>query len=341
MKMKKEYIVLGCVIVALAAYLLARDTDRTHYRLPALESVPAESLTRIEIIGPKATVELRKKGTGWVVSAEAYPADAGKIKQILDTVGQLTLTALVSESKSYDRYDLTEDKRITVKAWAGDTLKREFALGKAASSYKHTFVQIAGDHRVYHARESFRHTFDETVDALRDKTVLDFEIKDIREIRITRKGATEVFSRMESTPPAEAPAPAASGEDKRPEPPAETPSPWRRSTGEALDAAEVNRLLTTLKGLECDRYIYDRKKEALTDPVVTIELVGTATHTLSLFAAPEGADNNHPAVSSQNAYPFELTAYRAEEIMKALEKQPETPPEAGPAEKGAAPAATE
>jgi len=234
------------------------------------------------------------------------------------TISELTLTALVSESESYNRYDLADDKKITVTAWTGDTLKRRFELGKTASSFKHTFVKIAEDPRVYHARNNFRHTFDETLDSLRAKTVLDFEVEDIREIHITKGDQKRVFTRIE-TP--------ASDEDKTRQdaggPEMETAQPaWQRSDGETLDAAEVNRFLTTLEGLECDTYIYDLSKDDLKKPVYTVELKGTRDHVLSLFA-PQDKDNN-PAISSENAYPFELTTFRADNIMKSFEKKEET-----------------
>ena len=38
---------------------------------------------------------------------------------MLDVIEELTLTALVSESKNYVRYDLSHDEKITVKAWKG------------------------------------------------------------------------------------------------------------------------------------------------------------------------------------------------------------------------------
>ena len=60
---------------------------------------------------------------------------------MLSAIENLTLTALVSESKNYNLYDLNEEKRINVKAWQGENLKRDVDLGKTASSFRHTFVK--------------------------------------------------------------------------------------------------------------------------------------------------------------------------------------------------------
>ena len=70
---------------------------------------------------------------------------------MLNVFESLALTALVSESKDYNRYDLNAEKRITVKAWQQETLKRNFDIGKAAPSFRHTFVKIGDESRVFHA----------------------------------------------------------------------------------------------------------------------------------------------------------------------------------------------
>jgi hypothetical protein len=68
-------------------------------------------------------------------------------QEMLDTLGGLTLTALVSESKNYALYELDDAQKANVKAWQGDQLKRDVDVGKAAPSFRHTFVRLAGDDR--------------------------------------------------------------------------------------------------------------------------------------------------------------------------------------------------
>jgi len=151
MKGKKEYIILAVIIVAVGAYLVFRPTDRSTYQLPVLAEVAENEITKIEIIVSRKPTVINRKGDDWLVGPEEYPADPEKIERMLDTVADLTLTAMVSESKSDQRYDLTPEKRIQVKAWAGKDLKREFDVGKTADTFRHTFVKVTGDDRVFHA----------------------------------------------------------------------------------------------------------------------------------------------------------------------------------------------
>jgi len=188
MKIKKEYVILAGVMVALILYLVLHRSNRTHYKLPDITEISGKQISKLEIGKADKTLALNKKDTTWYIDPKGYPADSDKVKNMLDVIEKLTLTALVSESKNYVRYDLTDGKKITVQAWKGKTLSREFDIGKTANTYQHTFVRLATDSNVYHARGDFRRKFDQTVNDLRDKTVLSYTQKDIRDITLTKDG---------------------------------------------------------------------------------------------------------------------------------------------------------
>lgn len=311
MKIKKEYLVLSVLIIALSLYLLFRKADRSHYRLPNIPQVSTSEITRVEISKSDGEILLEKKEGRWRISPQGYPVDAFKIKGILDTIGTLTLTTLISESKSYERYDLHKQKRIGVRAWAGDALKREFDVGKVAPSFSHTFVKIAGDERVYHAQENFRGRFDQTVENLRDKAVLRFEQEEIQKLDITR--GKDSLSLTRKSLPAEVTT-SQGGESQEKEPPRMEPM-WQTPEGKGVDESKLKRLLATLSKLNCSGYIEGRKKGDLTDPVFTIQLQGAKAYSLSIFQKAKKEDKTHPAVSSDNAFPFLLPDFQANRIM--------------------------
>ena len=308
MKLKKEYTFLAVLIVALCLYLLFHERDRTQYELPVLQEVPAAEITKIEISKPDGTtIVLERKDDRWIISPEAYPAEAGKISVMLESVGNLTLTALVSESKSYERYGLGKEEKIGVKAWAGKELKRDFEVGKAASSFQHTFVKMAGDDRVFHARENLKGRFDQTVDGLRDKTVLKFVPAEVQSIELSDGKKTVTLARKP------VPVDVGAGEEK------EAPSPqpqavWESPEGK-VNESKVTELLSALSNLKCRAYIYDRKRSDFKDPVYTIKLKALEEHALSFFAKDEKNKNDYPATSSQNDSAFLLSEYQANRIM--------------------------
>jgi len=323
MKIRKEYIILILIIVGLSAYLLMRSSDRSHYQLPQIEGLEQKQITKIEISKEGRSIVLNKRDNNWYLDPPGYLADANKVNGMFNVFETLALTALVSESKDYVRYDLQDGKKISVKAWQDDSLKRNLDIGKAASSFRHTFVKLADDSRVFHARDNFRDKFDLTEDNLRDKSVLSFKVTDIQEIQIARDQTALKLSRTQI--PVEF---AKSEQEQTKDSAAEPVKPgWQSPDGKQGDTLSLNRLLTTLSKLSCDTYINDRNKDTFSDPIYTVKLKGLQDHRLDIFAKLQKEDKSYPAVASANDYPFFLSDSKAQQIMKdpeALLKKPES-----------------
>jgi hypothetical protein len=313
MKVKKEYIVLAVLIIALSLYLFLRKQDRTQYELPALQELPATEVTRMEISKPGGSpLALERKNGGWILLPEAYPAESGKVNALLESMGNLTLTALISESQNYERYGLAQEEKIRVKAWAREKLKRDFEVGKAAPTSQHTFVLMAGDPRVFQARENLKARFDQTLDDLRDKNVFKFDPASVEVIDLDDGKKTLSLTRKQI------PVEVGAGQKKEPAP-GQAEGVWESPEGK-VDDSKVTQLLNALSNFKCRTYIYDRKKSDLQNPVYTVKIKGMEENSLSLFAKNEKDKNDHPAVSSQNDSAFLLSEHQAKQIMLPLEQ---------------------
>jgi hypothetical protein len=335
MKLKKEYIILALIIIGLSVYLFMRKGDRTLYELPVLPEVAKKDISKIEISKGDTSIVLNKKDEQWFIGPQQYPADQNKVKAMLDVLESLKLDTAVSESKDYIRYELNDAKKINVKAWQDDTLRRNFDVGKTASTFRHTFVKIDTDDRVFHARENFKNTFDQTTDKLRDNKVLSFETADINEMTITKDQSALTLTR---TPAPEEKASQTENQGETQTPPAPK-MVWQSADGKLGEDANVNRLLSTLSNLRCKSFIDDRKKEDFTTPLYTVQLKGGQNYALSIFAKPKEEDPNYPATSSASDYPFLLAKSISDRIMKNPEdllKKPKTEEKKPEAEKPAA-----
>jgi len=318
MKIKKEYIIILAVILGLSLYLSLRRSDRLSYELPRLPAVAKTDISKIEITKKGAAVILNKGNGCWNIGPQEYPADTDKVTNMLGIIENLALTAMVSESRDYSRYQLDDEHKITVKAWSSERIKREFDIGKVAPSYRHTFVRLRGNDYVYHARENFRPTFDLGVEDLRDKQVLAFDAADIQKIQLMINGRSLVCTRL-ATPSAADQEPAVKSSSPKEE------VVWENPEGGRCDEAKLNRLLATLSNLRCESYIDATKKGDLTDPMYRIELKGAKDYHLSIFAKAEGDEKGYPAISSENSYPFLLSEGRVKSLMKAPEEMQEKP----------------
>jgi Domain of unknown function (DUF4340) len=315
MKLKKEYFILAAILAVLILYLALHRTNRTNYQLPELTAVPEKQISKIEITTAGKSIVLNKKDDAWSIEPKGYPADPEKVKSMLNVIGKLKLTALVSESKNYVRYDLGSDKTIRVKAWKGSTLARDFDIGKTAPTYKHTFVKLANDPDVYHAREDFRRKFDQSVSDLRNKTVMSYAQNTIEKITLSHDKKTASFVRKEIPETTSGKKEKAAKAAKAPK----TKTVWEDAKGGSAAPSKISRLLSFLNHLECEKYIEGAKKEDFKNPVYTVSLKGEKDYSLSIFEKKDKKDENYAAVSSGNDYPFFLSSSQVDGIKSKVD----------------------
>ncbi len=324
MKSKKEYIILGIIIAALAAYLAVHKTDRTHYELPVISKLTASDITSIKITKDIEIIELKQKDDNWLIYPEKYPADKDKIEPMVNVIKAITITALVSEAESYHRYELDTENRISIQAGSDGNTLRSFDIGKSAPSNRHTFIKLPNDKRVYHARDNFRSKFDLTKDDLRDKTVLSVEKSQVQLVDIKDKDGNPVLSMkqvatkpeigVEVTSEAE---PAGEKEEKKK--PRENIAPelvWQDMDGNPVKESDINNFFNNVSKLKCQSYISDKTKADFIEPIYTLTMTGTKTYTLSIFEKINEDDEAYPAISSENDYPFMLPAYQMDNMVK-------------------------
>ncbi len=308
MKSKKEIAILFFIIAVLVFYISSRKDEKTHYTLPEAPEIAADDITKITIKKKGSETVLVREGGRWLVGEKKYPADEKKVKDMLKRISDLTLTALASESKNYAVYELDEKNRIEVAAYKGDRLLRRLNIGKPAASYRFTFVMLDDDPRVFQAKGEIKSEFSRTVSGLRDRKVMAFT-DDIREV-VLKRGRDEIrFVKTEAPVPVDT----AGGEDEKEQKKEGETSAWKTADGRAAKAGEIDGIINTLSGLVCDGFMEDGKKEDLKSPVFTATLKGINTYTISIFGKKDG---KYPAVSSTSEYPFLLSEWKAERIMK-------------------------
>jgi len=319
-KIKTEYLVLGIVIILLAFYLVVQQTDKLHYRIPRLESLNTEAIDKLEIARKNTVITLALKDGKWLLGPKTYLADADKMKSILDTIAKLSLTEMISESQNYTRYGLGPEEKIGIKAYKGDRLLREFEIGKPTATNGHTFVKLADNPRVYHARESFRNYFDQDLDEFRDKTVMKFDKNEITEIEIVSQGKSLFFTRK-----AEKQAGAGAKETDKKE--AGDKISWVTPDGQVGEKEKVDAIIDQLSLLQCVKYLEDKPAGNLGNPVMVVRAKGSTDYTLTIFEKIEKEADEIPAISSQSTFTFLIPVYKLDNFTRnageALKKNDE------------------
>ncbi|MDD9301071.1 MAG: DUF4340 domain-containing protein [Desulfobacter sp.] len=305
--MKKEYYILLALIIALTAYLFLKKDNQVHYSLPVLEAMDPGSIDKVKITRAENTKLLLKKDKTWTVTKDNFPADPQGVRQILDAITNLKLSALVSEAGDRVRYELDPPNAIEVSAFEGSSLKRRFFIGKTAPSLNHTFVMIQKEKQIFQADKNFRNKFDKSVDELRNKLVLEFTAKKIQKITIEKQGLTKVFvlnQPQDTTKAAE--------QDLKPV--------WQLEDGSQADNTAANDLLSSLSHLSCDNFLDPTDALALekTERVCKIVLENKESLSLNLFELPD-KKTMAGGKSTFSPYAFSLAPYKAKDIVSYVD----------------------
>jgi len=241
---------------------------------------------------------------------------------MLNAASDLTLTAIVSESGALDRYGLTGDEKITVQAFSDGTPVRSFTVGKAAPTFQHTFVLLEGDPKVYHARGQLKRTFEQSADALRDKTIFDTDQAAITSLTLQKGARTVTLVKKELPKEAVEASEDKPADAKNSETPVAVPVfEWQNAdSGQAVDQAQVDGLLGDIARLDADAYMDDSVKEDLGDAQWQVTFVkADETFSLAVYPKQDDAADNLPATASSTPYAFLLDTPRVENIAKNLD----------------------
>ncbi|MBN2533094.1 MAG: DUF4340 domain-containing protein [Spirochaetales bacterium] len=304
MKIKKEYIILGVIVIILIGFLIFQNTsNKTHYKLPKINKVEKDDIKKIILTKPDETITLKKENENWRILPGQFPADPAKIDRIVNVVTGFTITDLVSESKNYGLYELDDENKINLKAFsADDRILLEFDIGKKANTYRHTFVKLKDNPNVYHAKEIFQYDVPKTVDEFRDKQVMKFDRSEIYSITLNNnKEELIVNKEMENVDVTD---------ETRPS------EIWKSGPGRKVRENEITTMLDTLAGLRCENYIEGKNKADFKNPIYSLIIKGTKDYTISIY---KKEDTKYPAISSENDDPFMLSAWKTEKFMKEYE----------------------
>ncbi len=311
--MKKEYLVLTLVIVSLSLYLLFRQSGYNLRDIPELEPVDKGAITKITVKGMENSYTLVNKNKVWTLEKGNFKADEVKADKVASLIAELKLREMVSESENYDRYELGSNKALNVKAFAGDKPVREFVVGKAASTYRHTYVKLSKDHKVYLASGAFRKDFDMAAKEMRDKKVMDFKKDAVTSIAFKEKDSMLSFSKIEEKSPA--------AKDGQKQAAQETKVvSWQFSIGRKGDKKAIEEVIGELSNLKCDSYVPQKPKADLMNPVYTVTVMTDKTHTINFYGQNGDNANEFLISSSDSDTPFLLASWKAKKIMKAFDE---------------------
>ena len=300
--MNRRTLVSFGAVAVLALVILLQNIKFTS-DIPKLKQW-AEPADEIEVKAKDYRLRAYMKDGAWVINDQAYPADENATGSLEMKVSDLKIKDLISEDGYYEKYELSEDKAVTVTVKRGGAVLRTLMIGKPGGNSNHSYVRVDGRKEIYLAAGIQREEFMQPLDGLRNKIVFDLKGKDVESFTIVTGGRTYSFYKKAAVDEKEGEGPKAvaawycKGYDKKP-----------------LDSTAISNLLYIFSPLRAVSYPEDKKENELGRIYATAVIRSKdAEYDLKIYTLKDDKENYY-AVSSKSQYIFTMGPWQTEKIV--------------------------
>ena len=175
------------VLLGLAYFTGAFDTNISTVEVPDLD-LAVDDLEQVRLAGPTDTLDLRRTGGGWRMTAPVdAPADSVTVAQLLRDLRGLELDAVVSTNpERYAAYGV--DSAATTLALTGPGGTRTLIVGDQGPDFRSAYVRLADDPRIFVTRGRLAPPDDP--DRWRDKAMLSLAPSTVESVTVESQQGT-------------------------------------------------------------------------------------------------------------------------------------------------------
>ena len=295
--MPKKKLVQLSIISLLIIFILTTRLINTS-NTPEILKPLSEEIHKLEIQGLDISVNAHLLNSVWVLGDRSYPADQGSLIRMVDTVKSIRTDHLISRKEDAERYELTADKALIVKVYSNDEPLRVLRIGKESESGRGVYFSVEGVPGIFLSLENLRSTFSKTEADLRNKQMLSLTLAEITSLTVEGPGLRYTLFKDSS----------------------QGGSAWSiQDLNLPLDQSRVEQYVSQLVRINAISF---PEETSLTgrNPSWRFNLKTQGkSYILDLFD-PSGEDNTaYPMLVSESPYPFNVSKYKAEELMKEPE----------------------
>ncbi len=197
MKTRKIVLLAACGILLciciLQAVLKTGDTAKVF--------TLAKEPQQLEIICADNSYTIKMVNGVWVCGSKEYPAAESSVNGMLSAMSSIKVLDKVASSTNEAnliRYDLVDEKKITVNALYDGKIVRTITIGKSSTANTQDYITIDNGKEVYLASGGLRNLFSKTADEIRSKTVVTLDQNQITSITVKEAGKEWTVSRSGS-----------------------------------------------------------------------------------------------------------------------------------------------
>ncbi len=319
MEKKKNILISIVVIAVLAGYLIINSLiTKTIVTLPTIKS----PITELVLKKGEAVILIKQDGDSWRVNE--FDADKNIIANMVNKIKDLRITDLISEKPHYERYELDKDHAIRVQVTCNGQIVRDVYIGKKGSTYRHTYIRLEGDPKVYLAEDTLDSYFNKTIDELRNKDIVQIDISKIDTVKLWYKNATLTLQKIIVEKKKEETGTAQNDKQDKPKE-VEKEEQWicKEQPAVTLDNNKVKEMLYTFDPLKAYSFP-DVNTKTLTGKIASIAVSvkgddSQKSEEINLVIHKEYENNRYICTSSKSKYVFTLDEWRAKRIFKTIQ----------------------
>jgi len=292
----RKIILLSAIVLLCGVYMLqivfgGRDSVKILKLADKIDTI-------VIAAGPNALpLTISKDDDKWILGDKKYPADSSLVEVMVTALAEIKTLGTVSGSGDYARYGLDEGARLTVTASKGGKVLRTVVVGKNATTAQQCYVLLDGGKSVQLVSGNFKETFGKDLTTLRNRLIWSISADGITRVDVASSG-TPFFALAK----------------------AGTPAAWVVATPDsaknfALDANKASSWALLFASVTADSFAPEGTAIPA-KPFETFTITGGGKTITFILLAKEG-DARYLCSSSENPYPFYLSAAIGEKFVKS------------------------
>lgn len=303
--MKNKALITAGLILFFSAALVIKNWRCSS--VPELEGwhEPADA---IEIKGGNFSLSMVKKDGTWLINEQGYPGDIELIDAIERKARDFKILDLVSDKGYYDKYELTDEKGVSVVIKGKGKMLRKILIGKAGTTNNHSYLKVDDRKEIYLASGIMKSDFVRQAGDLRNKVIVNAKKQDIKEFSINYGGKNYTFLPDASKT-------GNAGKENKADSSQKTGSAWicREYEKVRLDDSSVNAILQIFSPLKAAEFpeTADIKK---TGNALCRVSISYADKKIELVIYSNKEKNMNYATSSESKYIFTLGSWQTEKL---------------------------
>lgn len=203
--MKQGRLLAASVVLAIFAGLFwwLNKKEASATKLPVtpattkIVDIPPDQIESLKLEKPgSAPTELKRSGGKWSITGpKALPADQDSTSSLVSTFASLNAEKLLEDKPtSVEQYGLTKPS-LSVTATRKDGTTVKLLVGDATPTSSGSYVELAGDPRVFIVASYNKTSLDKSENDLRDKRLVTFDSEKLSRVELTAKKETIEFGR--------------------------------------------------------------------------------------------------------------------------------------------------